>query len=283
MDRGLVGILLICFISSTVIAALFFGLKPSEKVTLIRLDAFKGQPERTRSYTIELLAREPAERVTVEFSYLLRVSEERHDELSGILDVESVFDSGGEALTEIPKVEEELRMMKRFASSPGYRHYGGHAQYKDVFHHVRYELAVLDIREFFKYLPPSAGPEAYGSYLVFAVLRHAGNVSFYEGASDFYLNRLGSMGEVKVERRNESWLYENPNVIIPRSSEYVHVREAPSFGTVVFENVGTEETLRVIFTTRHLSGPGMLVARLWVDGEVQDDYFNLVGWPEREY
>ncbi len=275
--------LLICFIASTVTASLFFGLEPSEKVTLIRLDAFKGPLEKVRPYSIELLVREPLEEVVVEFSYLVRVNEENHELLMATLDPEEILDSSGEKLTAVPKVAEILRMMEPFPDRPSYRFFKDSAEYKDQFREVEYDLAVLDIRDFLKYLPKSAGPQAYGSYMVYATLLHKENASFYEGASDYYLNRLDSMGEVVWESNDGSHLVENPNVIVPRSSEYVHIREAPSFGTVVFEDVEAEETLRVYFTTRHLAGPAVLVVRIWADGEVQENYYSFVGWPEREY
>ena len=56
-----------------------------------------------------------------------------------------------------------------------------------------------------------------------------------------------------------------------------------SFGTLTFTDLGAEETIRFHFTTRHLAGPAVLLTRVWVDGDVQANYYSFVGWPEREY
>ena len=283
MERGLVGVLSICFVLSTLLAAIFFGITAPEKVTLIRLSAFEGPLEKVRPYSIELLVREPIDELRLEFSYLIRVNEGTHDMLSKVIDPGEAMDSSGESLSSIPKVQRILEMEEPFSQRPGYRFFKDTAQYEDKFREVEYELAVLDIRDFLKYLPPSAGPEAYGAYMVFAVLIHEENVSYYQGAFDYYLDRLNSMGEFSYEVNDESVLFENPRVIVPRSTDYTHIREAPPDGTVIFNDLKAEDTVRVFFNTRHLAGPGVLIVRVWVDGQVQDNYFSFAGWPETEY
>ena len=283
MERGLVGILAICFIASTVVAVIFLGMEAPDKVTLIRLNEFEGSTEKVRPYSMELLIRKPVGDLRLEFSYLLRVDEETHEELKVAVDPGDALESSGESLLSIPKVQKILEMEGQFPGRPGYRFFRDTADYEDRFHEVSYELAVLDIRDFLKYLPESAGPESFGAYMVFAVLVHEENVSYYQGAFDYYLDRLTSMGELSYGVNDQFSLFENPRVIMPRSTNYVHISEAPPHGTIVFKDLEAEDTVRVSFNTRTLAGPGILVARLWVDGEVWENFFSFAGWPEQEY
>jgi len=283
MERGLLGILSICFVASTVVAVIFLGAEVPDKVTLIRLNEFDSSTEKVRPYSMEFLIQRPVGDLRLEFSYLLRVDEESHEELLVAVDPEEALESSGESLLSMPKVRKILEMEGRFPNRPGYRFFRDNAEYEDRFRKVSYDLAVLDIRDFLKYLPESAGPESFGAYMVFAVLVHEENVSYYQGAFDYYLDRLTSMGEVSYGVNEEFSLFENPRVIAPRSKDLVHISEAPPHGTIIFKDLEAEDRVRVSFKTRALEGPGILVARLWVDGEVRENYFSFAGWPEQEY
>jgi hypothetical protein len=284
MDRGLVGVLLICLIASTLVAFLFFGLAPAERVTLIRLEPFDTRgSEKVHSYVIELLVREPIENLEVQFSYLLRVDEEAHEELRSLMEAEGLLEPSEEALLSIPKVEGILEMEEWFENPPSHEYYRDSADYKDLRREVTYDLAVLDLHDFFRHLPDSAGPGVFKSYFIFASVFHEENVSFYQGVADYYLNREESLGKITYEREGESHLYENPNTIVPKSSEFVHIYEAPRFGTISFNDLGEKETVKVLYTTRHVLGPGILVARVFVNGELDESYYSFFGWPEAEY
>jgi hypothetical protein len=283
MERGLVGVLSICFVLSTLLAVFFFGVEAPERITLIRLNAFERTQEKVIPYSIELLVREPIGELRLEFSYLVRVDEKTHGMLGELIDAEEALESEGESLVSMPKVRDILEMEKRFSPRPEYRFFGDTAHYEDPFREVVYDLAVLDIRDFLKYLPESAGPEAYGAYMVFAIFVHEENVSYYQGASDFYLDRLISMGELTYGVNDDFSIFENPSVVAPRSKDYVHIREAPPHGTITLNDLEAEDAVRVSFSTRRLAGPGVLVTRLWVDGEVQENYYSFAGWPEQEY
>lgn len=282
---------MICFVASSVVAAVFFGLNPTEKVTLIRLVAFEETIEKVRSYSIEVLVREPVKHLDLEFSYLVRVDEKTHEELKSLLDSKGILEPSEEALLENPKVEKILAMMEPFPEHPDYRFFRDVVEYEAryrkenvmVHREAKYEVGVLDIHRFFRHLSGDAAPDVFRSYILFAALFHEENVSFYEGVQDYYLNRFESMGELSYEREGESYLFENPNVIIPRGSEYVDVAEAPPFGTISLEDLKEQETVRFVFTTRHLAGPAVLLARIFVDGEEEEYYYKIMGWPEEEY
>jgi hypothetical protein len=291
MDRGLLGVLLICLIASTIVAALFFGLRAEEKVTLIRLEPFELGVKRIRSHTVELLVRKPMERMTVEFSFLVRVDQETDEQLTDLLEAQGSLEPSKEALTQNPKVEEILDMMEPFPNRPEVEFFTDTVTYDKV-HSIEgrqvrrkadYEVGVLDLHGFLEYLPESAGPGVYRSYLEFAMLVHDENVSFYEGVSDYYLTRHESVGEVTYGIDGDSKLFENPNVMVPRTSDYSHVFEAPRFGTVTFDDLEPQQTASIMFTTRHLAGPSILITRVLVDGEPEKTYFSLFGWPEQEY
>lgn len=283
VDRGLAGVLLICLVASTTVAWLFLGLKPPEKVTVIRFEAFEEELEKAKSYSLELLVRQPVKHLTVEFSYLVRVNKKTHEALQSLLDSEGLLKLSQEALLAMPKVEEIQAMMQLFPQRPAVHFFTDHAVYTDRLRTVEYDVAILDLHEFFRYLPANAGPDVFTSYTVFAALFHGDNVSFYEGARDYYLNRRVSIGEILYEAGEESHLFENRNVMVPRTSDYVDIAEAPPFGTLSFEDLEAGESVRFHFTTRYLAGPGILIARVLADGAEDKVIYKFLGWPEQAY
>lgn len=283
MDRGLAGVLLICLAASTMAAWLLFGLKPPEKVTVIRFEAFEEGLEKAKPYSLELLVRQPVKHLAIQFSYLVRVNKKTHEAIRSLLDAQGLLKPSREALLAMPKVEEIQAMMGLFPEGPEVRFHADHAEFSDRLHTAEYEVAVLDLHEFFRYLPSSAGPDVFTSYTVFAAFFHGDNVSFYEGARDYYLNRRDSIGEIQYEMGEESHLFENRNVMVPRSSDYVDVAQAPPFGTLSFEDLEAGESVRFYFTTRHLAGPGVLIARVFADGVEDKTIYKFLGWPEQAY
>jgi len=291
MDRGLIGVLLVCLVGSTIVVLVLFELRPSESVSLIRLDAFKEGVGRIPSYSLELLTRRPIQHLVLQFQYLVRVDEKVHNRLLSLLQSEGLLGPSERALTTNPKVSSILRMMEPFPDSPHYRFFHDSAIYeshlwqggREIYRRAEYEIAVLDLHSFFEYLPESARPDAYKCHTVFAAFFHQENVSFYEGVSDFYLDRRDSVGEILCQAGNRQLLFENPRVTVPEGSEYVDVTSAPPFGTVSFDGLSGQETVKVFFTTRHLAGPAVLVTRVFVDGREEKTYYVFLGWPEEPY
>ncbi len=283
VDRGLAGILLICLVASTIFTFLFMGLKPDEALTLIRQEAFGGGLEKVQTYSIELLTRKPAKALEFRFYYLVRVDRSTHEALMTVFESSGINRPSEDALMSAPKVKSMLALMESFPTRPGHEYFQDEAVYEDRFHRSRYDLGVLDLHSFLRHLPSDAAPAAYGCHLVFAALFHEGNISFYEGVRDFYLDRSRSIGEISYGTGDESYLFENRVVTVPRAVQYVDVAQAPPFGTIRFEDVGAKETVRVLFTTRHLAGPGMLITRVVLDGKVEKTYYRFVGWPEQAY
>ena len=283
VDRGLVGVLLICLTASTIAAWLFLGLRPAEKVTVIRFEAFEEGLEKTKPYSLELLVRQPIKHLAIQFSYLVRVDKAAHEALKSLLDSQGLLKPSQEAILAMPKVKEIQAMMQPFPKRPEIHFFADHAVFSDRLHTTEYDVAVLDLHEFLRYLPSSASPDVFTSYTVFAAFFHGENVSFYEGARDYYLTRRDSIGEILYEAGEESHLFENRNVIVPRRSDYVDVTEAPPFGTLSFEDLKSGESLRFYFTTRYLAGPGVLIARVFADGLEDKIVYKFLGWPEQAY
>ena len=291
MDRGLVGVVLVCLVASTVAVLVFFEFRSLESVSLIRLDAFKEGVGKIPSYSLELLTRRPIRHLVLQFCYLVRVDEETHDRLVSLLQSEGLVGPSEQALAANPKVSRILSMMEVVANSPRSRFFRGSAVYesrswkggREIHRRSEYDVALLDLHDFFEYLPQSARPDAYGCYTVFAAFFHGQNVSFYEGVSDFYLDRRESVGRISCQAGDKQLLFENPRVSVPERAEYVDVSLAPSFGTVSFDELSGQETVKVFFTTRHLASPAVLVTRVFVDGEEEKTYYVFLGWPEEPY
>ena len=78
MDRTLVGILLICFIGSSIPVFLFLGERAPSPISVLKVEypTIFG-PEQPRRFALNILAREDIEDLTVEYAFLYRINKER--------------------------------------------------------------------------------------------------------------------------------------------------------------------------------------------------------------
>ncbi len=287
MERGLIGILLICLVGSSIPVLLFLGERTKSPVTVLKVE----YPERFPSgvpnrFALNVLARKDVEDLTVQYSYLYRVSGDRMEEL---YKTEGFNES-------VLSDDDPYRFLIVPSGSGGMREKlpGGDAgfetqrvtvpySYKREFKIFNVDLNIrfYDFCKMLRWTPYSASPSVYGATTTFAFVSiEEGNISLFRGASDFYLNRDDSLSDLEIGKDGESSLYLNPK-IREISDEYTHVNDSPPFGTVNFGNLKKGERAYLSFTTRDISLPAIQVVRFWANGELleEETRINLLGGP----
>lgn len=287
MDRGLIGVLLICLVASSILVLLLFGERVTLPITVLKVEYPErigpGEPSR---FALNVLARKDVEDLRVEYSYLVRVGGKTIEDLyatpgfnqSVLQDEDPVsyvtheqFDRlrkdlpGGEIPVETQKVEIPYEFTKEFRIVE-----------KEL------QLRYYDYRTNLEWAPESAIPYVYGTTLCYAFISiPEGNISVYQGRPDFYLNRHDSMTDLEYGKNETTHLFINPNIREVAEQEYVHINEAPPFGTVHFGSLEKGQRAFMSFTTRDLSRPSIQVVRFWVNGELveEETRFNFMGGP----
>jgi hypothetical protein len=286
MDRGLIGILLICFVGSSVVVALFLGERTPSPVTILKVEhPSRFDPGVPHRFALNVLARRDVGDLTVKYSLLYRVSADRSEELYGVEGVnESVLEdedprtfliesSGTDQMRESLPGDVEFQTIKTQLPF-SYRD-------KDEIKQVDLDLRFYDFTEMMQWASVSASPTIFMSTTAFAFVSiPEGNISVFKGVSDYYTNRPDSVSDIEFGKGDESTQYLNPK-IRETTGEYLHVNDAPPFGTVSFGALEKGQRAQLSFTTRDMTLPAIQVVRFWVNGEFLEDEtrFNLLGGP----
>ncbi len=287
MDRGLVGILLICLIASSILVLLFLGERARSPITVLKVEyperSGPGEPSR---FALNVLARRDAEELKVEYSYLTKIGSESMEELyatpgfnQSVLQDEDPtsylapeeFDPlrknlpGGEVPFETQKIEVPYEFIRDYQTVK-----------KDL------KVSYYDYRTMLEWTPKSAIPFVYGTNVCYAFISiPEGNISVYQGRPDFYLNRHDSMTDLEYGKNETTHMFVNPAIREVPAGDYVHINEAPPFGTVHFGSLEKGQRAFMSFTTRDLSRPAIQVVRFWVNGELveEETRLNFLGAP----
>jgi hypothetical protein len=287
LDRGLIGVLLICLVASSILVLLLLGEHVTSPITVLKVEYPErfgpGEPSR---FALNVLARRGVEDLKVEYTYLTRVGSNAMETLyetpgfnqSVLQDENPVsymapdeFDPfrmnlpGGEVPYETQKVEIPWEFTKDFQIIE-----------KEL------QLRYYDYRTMLEWTPKSAIPFVYEATVCYAFVSiPEGNITVYQGHPDFYLNRHDSMTDLEYGKNETTHLFVNPRIREVSGEEYVHINEAPSFGTVHFGGLEKGQRAFMSFTTRDLSRPSIQVVRFWVNGELLEDEtrFNFMGAP----
>jgi len=265
---------------------LLLGERAKSPLTILKVE----YPDRFSSgvlsrFSLNLLARRDIEDLVVRYSYLYRVGDAAMAELlrldgfnqSVLSDQEPfLFLKIPKGLVPLMRELPETAWFETQAAAVTYT-YGDQLQTREVELHIRY----YDFARTMQWFPPSASPAIYGASTAFALLYlEAGNISFYQGASDFYLNRDDSTSDIEIGKDGGSSLYLNPRMR-ETADDYVHVNDAPPFGTARFGSLKKGRRGYVSFTTRDIVVPAIQVIRFWINGELSegDTQFILLGSP----
>ena len=284
MERGLIGILLICLIGSTTAVMLFLGERTPSPITVLKVEYPErfgpGEPNR---FALNVLARKNVEDLRVEYSYIRMASEKQMENLYQMEGFnESVLDD-----------DEPYKFMLIPSTSQSFREnlpgdIGFETQMVKLPYEYRKDMQIMktevtirfyDFRKMIQWVPETTIPFAYGATTSFAALSiPEGNVSYFYGVSDFYLNRHDSMSDFEYGKNESTMSYLNP-AIREVSGDYLHINNAPGFGTVEFGSLEKGQRAFLSFTTRDISLPAIQIVRFWVNGELLEDetQFNFMG------
>ncbi len=138
------------------------------------------------------------------------------------------------------------------------------------------------------YSDPSVSPEVYTSFLVF---QNETGTLYFEGISDFFLNRLGGYADIQLPEEDMAKsaitslrIRRNENVTSYSSAPdaptgWGNMEEAPEFGRVIFGDVKKHDTFSVDFTVDTPRRPqkwSAQVIRIYADGELVDMVVNII-------
>jgi len=286
LDRGLVGVLLICLVGSSVGVLLFFGEKTRSSITILKVEYPErftpGQPNR---FAVNILARRDVEDLRVQYCFLYRVGGERIKELYQTegFNQSVLSDDEPYRYLAIPRGTETMR--KELPGEASFLTQRVTMPYEYVSRFVRKKVNLriryYDFSDMLRLVPSSAFPDVFTATTQFALVSiEEGNISLFQGRADYYLNREDSLSEMEIGKDETSQKYFNPR-IVEVTGNYTHVDDAPPFGTVDFGALKRGQRAYLSFTTRDISLPAIQVVRFWVDGDLleEETRFNLMGSP----
>jgi len=287
MDRTLVGILLICFIGSSIPVFLFLGEKAPSPISVLKVEypTIFG-PEQPRRFALNILAREDIEDLTVEYAFLYRINKERlKEELFTTEGFNESVLNDEDPYKFLEEAEGLLILAKDPVTVEPFETQTGEVpfSYERNFERIKTSLKIrfYDFRKMLEWIPESAVPEVFGTTTCFAFVRiPEGNISVFKGAGDFYLNREASLSDLEYGVDQQAKSYVNPK-IREVQGEYLHVNKAPAFGTIRFGSLKKGQRAYLSFTTRDIALPAIQVVRFRVNGKLleKETKFNLMGFP----
>lgn len=159
---------------------------------------------------------------------------------------------------------------------------------KADFRNRTYDGLFVDFRVVRYYAWPENSDQIVTSFLI---LDNGTGILYFEGVSDFYVNRLGRYVDIELpkEERNRSSIdvlriRRNENVTAYSSDTdapegWLPIEEVPEMGRVVFKDVEKHDTFSIDFTietARRPAGMSAHLIRTYADGELVDTRVNLV-------
>ncbi len=282
IDSSLVSIMLIVLISSALIVFSFAREKIDNPVVVLKNlyppVMFSQASVRTRErmdFSYSIAARRDIDTLEIQYTTLVQV--------------DPVFREGnktGETVEEIAKEISPLHALIETTTND-------HVPYDVVtveasVQNLNYTGLFYDFPLVRLYSDPSVSGVVYTSFLV---LSNVTDVVYFEGISDFFLNRLGGFVDVDLPegdeqksaiaslrmRRNEEVISFSSAVDAP--SGWKTMEEVPEFGRVVFPSVRKHDTFSIDFTVEIPMRPrawSAQVIRAFADGELVDIRVNLI-------
>jgi len=284
VDASLVSIMLIVLISSALVVFSFAHEKITSPVVLLK-DAF---PERIYSQASVTTK----ERMDFSFSVAARRSMRRLEiQYTTLIQADPVLSGGnmsGEAsASDFAMRVAPIRALLRETSNEHLGHdelpveaeFGG-----NTLSGVLYDFPLLRL-----YADPSTSDRIYTSYLV---LKNGTEFLYFEGISDFFINRRGGYVDVELpeEDVNKSSISimrirRNGNTTTYSSApdapaDWRGMDEVPPFGRIIFTDVEKHDTFSVDFTVdipRRPKAMSAQVIRVYGDGQDVETVLNLMG------
>ena len=271
IDRGFVGVLLIAVVISTVIMGFVTVEKAKTGIEILKNKyplAIKTAVQERHTFVVNIIARKPYEEVKLKFSCLGKAK-------PVFADV-NITKKPGVTLKEIAAQITPIKTcLSAGSSSPvGYAEENVEVEVNGT----TYEALLMDFGEVI-----AAGQAV--SDLSFAPTCYVlwrdgqGNLTYYQGASDFFLKRNESIESLVVSYNDNETTYRSVKEAAG-SLNVPTIADAPRLGTVRFEDVEKDDRMYVMFAVNSLSVPahtGMMeIIRIYGDGELVTHRLNMM-------
>ena len=269
--RELVGILLIAVTASTMVTVLMVGERSERNVGLLE-NTFPSEIKFSgrNTFSLGLIARKPTSVLDVEFASL-------HADDIGSFDVER-GKFGREGVLSLRSISTLYQMVSSMGVSP-----------------IEYEMRVernnseygMYVMDFSQVLSEMVGDDLLGGYggggvtSIYAVLFNETGIAYvYSGFKDFFYPRNSTITELSVSYNDRSDMFKGRKELSKAEIKAgaATVMDAPRVGSLIFEDVKKDDTVRVAFSIDRAAIPyedNLELIRVIAEGRTEDRLANF--------
>jgi hypothetical protein len=272
IDRRFIGVLLIAVVISTLIMSFVTIEKAKTGVEIIKNKyppSIQTAVQKRHSFVVNVIARKPFEEVKLKFAALRKMDPPFSDP--------SILNESDATLDEIAA---EITPIKTCLSAGKTSPVGFGREIIEVdVNGSHFDALLYDFGEVV-----AAGQSltdisfAPTSYLLWR--DDDGNLTYYQGSTDFFLNRNESMESLVVSLNDNETTYRSAKGATG-SMDIPTIAEAPRLGTVRYPKVEKDDRMYVMFAVNSLSVPaheGMIqIIRVYGNGDMIAYEVNLIG------
>jgi hypothetical protein len=269
-DRGFLGVLLIAVVISTIVMGFVTVEKFDLGIEIIKNKyplSIKTSEQSRQTFVLNVIARKAYQRVRIKFGVLRRMDPPFMDpNVTERPDVSLHY-----LASQITPIRTCLSISK--ASPVGFQNETlevdvNGTEYTGLFYDFGQIISAGQ-----ENLDLSSAPTCY------LLWRDGdGNLTYYQGSSDFFLNRNESLESLTISYNDEETNYRSSKD--PAGGDIPTVAEAPSVGIVTYDEVKKDDRMYVMFAVNSLSVPehkGIVqVIRVYGNGELVDYVTNFI-------
>jgi len=272
LTREFAGVVLIALTASTIVTLFIVGERANKDLEILENRYPSGiRQDQRNTFSLALIARKPVEDLRVQVGCLHLVPSENYEVEMG--------EFGRDALLSLESVRTLTQMSGRLGIDPV------ELEMKVIRNRTRQEMYLFDFTGLLPYVNESilGGYFATGITSIYAgVFNETGLAYLYAGSKDFFASRNGTITELSISLNDEKRTYRR---IKELSSEEIKsgvptLVDAPPLGTVEFEDLSKDDTVRIAFSVDRSSlpggyGDGFEWVRIFVNGIPQTDLANF--------
>ncbi len=279
--REMVGVGLVALTASTILTMFLIGERAEHPVDILE-NAFPPQirHDLRNTFSFATIARKPVEQLVVQVSCLNRfdlkdmginVTKKGREGMMSIRMISDLSTMAGKA--GLDPVEFEVKRVER--------------------NRTEYSMYVIDFTDV---LRPVVDPRVLAGYAgaglstVYAALfNETGLAYLYGGSRDFFNNRNGSISELSIAYNDDKEVYKRMKELSPSeiASGVPSLLDAPAMGTLVYDQLKRDDTLRLAFSVDRSTVGGydaqlrihyedkLQLVRVIVNGEDQTNLANF--------
>ncbi len=269
LDRGLLGVLLIAIVISTIIMSFVSVEKAEKKVEIIKNkypSVIKTTIQETKRFAVNTISRDPHKQVDIKFNLLMKTD----PPLSASNQIGDRDVPLSQMARDISPIKACLSMAEDFPVAYD------NETVKVMVNGTSYEALFYDFG-------PLVSSGQSGIDMSFAstsfLLWMDENLTYYQGCSDFFLNKKETMESLSISHNDQETNFGSAKGSAG-TSEMPTVADAPRLGTVTYEDVEKDDRMYILFAVSSLSVPehqGLAqVIRVYGNGQLADYAINLI-------